>query len=54
MRALGEYWRLSEKDRILLELYKRGAKEREIRKATGLNHWQIRAKIAKLRRMGKI
>ncbi len=54
MKALGERWRLSEKDRALIELVKRGAPERTIRKALGLTHRQIRQKIEKLRRMGKI
>ncbi len=54
MKSLGEYWRLSEKDRALIELINRGAPERTIRKTLGLTHRQIKHKIAKLRRMGKI
>ncbi|NPA77167.1 MAG: hypothetical protein GXN93_05455 [Candidatus Diapherotrites archaeon] len=54
MRALGAYWRLSGKDLQLLEMHKRGASEKEIRRALGLTHRQIRQKLEKLRRLGKI
>jgi len=54
MKSLGEYWRLSEKDRALIEMLGRGAPEKAIRKALGLTHKQIKQKIAKLQRMGKL
>ncbi|MDN5358549.1 MAG: hypothetical protein PWP76_392 [Candidatus Diapherotrites archaeon] len=54
MKSLGEYWRLSEKDRELIEMLRRGDPERKIRKALGLTHRQIKHKVAKLKRLGKI
>jgi len=54
MKSLGEYWRIGEKDRTLIELVRRGAPEKTIRKALGLTHRQLKQKIAKLRRLGKL
>ncbi|GEM_PF-5252611 len=54
MKSLGEYWRLDSKDQLIIALYKEGAKPKKIRKATGLSQDQLKKKLAKLRRLGKL
>ena len=52
MKALSQYWRLSEKDRQLMELVKEGVPLSKIRKRLGLTYRQIKQKQAKLQRLG--